>query len=961
MQQKIPEFSKTDYLSTTAPYEFLEKYKDRKFELKQILGVMSEQAKAVGVRNLSALFKAYMESASGKFIDVADRKTDFTGQEFELSCGSWTATDMGVSGVDKFGFDVTACSHPIMPVQRLVNIDTGIHKVKIAFSLGRRWNTVIEDRSTISDSRSIIGLSKYGVMVNSETAKPLVKYMADMEQLNYDTIPEVSSVGRLGWIDDYGFSPYVDGLVFDGDEQFRSRFESIRERGSYEKWMECAKAARAGATPGNIIARIVLAASFASVLVKPCNCLPFFVHLWGGTETGKAQPLDTKVITPSGYKLMGNIRVGDLVIGSDGKPHAVTGVYPQGIKKVYRIMFSDGTSTRCCKEHLWTVSTRTRREHGRGYTVMSLEEMLKKPIKGRKGYTYRIPCTEPVEYEAGVELPVNPYLLGALIGDGCLTLTKNPANGNINIYFSNTESDVVGKVNSLLIDIGCSLKRNKATQCQYTVVGDGKHLLADKIRSLGLNVKSTERFIPKEYMFTTVLSRKQLLAGLFDTDGCVHKAGGFSYSTKSEQLAYNVADLSRSLGYRATVRDGRDGEYSVRIFTDTAIYSSEKHEARYSKHAAKRNRSEDRKSLAIVDVQPEGEELCQCIMVDSAEHTYLCDDFIVTHNTVSLLLAASVWANPEIGTYIQTFNSTAVGKEMGAAFCNSMPLIIDELQLIKDKRKDFDQMIYELSEGVGKARGNKNGGLQKTTTWRNCILTTGEFPIISANSGAGAINRTIEVNCQGQHLFDDPKQTSATLYGNYGFAGKLFIYKLMEPGNMERARTLQNKWQDAIKSKDTMDKQTASAALILAADELAEEWIFRDGVRLSPSDITPYLVSKDMVNQNGRALQFLYDFVNINQVKFSQGTADYNGEIWGDMDGQYIYIIKSKFDQILNDEGYNSSAFIGWAKGKNLLSLSSDGKTTKPKRIKGNVCRCVWLRAPENWEFEEENGSELPF
>lgn len=616
MQQKIPEFSKTDYLSTTAPYEFLEQYKDRKFELKQILGVMSEQAKAVGVRNLSALFKAYMESASGKVIDVADRKTDFTGQEFELSCGSWTATDMGVYGVDKFGFDVTACYHPIMPVQRLVNIDTGIHKVKIAFSLGRRWNTVIEDRSTISDSRSVIGLAKYGVMVNSETAKPLVKYMADLEQLNYDTIPEVSSVGRLGWIDDYGFSPYVDGLVFDGEEQFRNRFESIRERGNYDKWLACARAARSGVTPGNVVARIVLAASFASALVKPCNCLPFFVHLWGGTETGK---------------------------------------------------------------------------------------------------------------------------------------------------------------------------------------------------------------------------------------------------------------------------------------------------------------------------------------------------------TVSLLLAASVWANPEIGTYIQTFNSTSVGKEMGAAFCNSMPLIIDELQLIKDKRKDFDQMIYELSEGVGKARGNKNGGLQKTTTWRNCILTTGEFPIISANSGAGAINRTIEINCQGQHLFDDPKQTSVCLYENYGFAGRRFVDKLMEPGNMERVKTLQNEWQCSIKSADTMDKQTASAALILAADELSEEWIFQDGIRLSPSDITPYLVSKDMVNQNGRALQFLYDFVNINQVKFSQGTADYNGEIWGDMDSQYIYIIKSKFDQILNDEGYNSSAFIGWAKGKNLLSLPSDGKSTKPKRIKGNVCRCVWLRAPENWEQEYENGEQLPF
>lgn len=612
--QKIPEYTKSDYLTTTAPFEFLGSIND-KFELKQILGVMSEQAKSVGVRNLTALFKAYMESATGKVVSSADNTTDFTGQELELSCGSWTATDMGVYGLDKFGFDVTACYHPIMPVQRLVNIDTGIHKVKIAFSLGKRWNTVIEDRSIISDARSAIGLSKYGVMVNSETSKHLVKYMADLEQLNYDTIPEVASVGRLGWIDDYGFSPYVDGLVFDGEEQFRNRFESIREKGSYKKWLDCVKSVRSGKTPGNTIARIVLAASFASVLVKPCNCLPFFVHLWGGSETGK---------------------------------------------------------------------------------------------------------------------------------------------------------------------------------------------------------------------------------------------------------------------------------------------------------------------------------------------------------TVSLLLAASVWANPELGTYIQTFNSTSVGKEMGAAFCNSLPLIIDELQMVKDKRKDFDQMIYELSEGVGKARGSKTGGLQKTTTWKNCIITTGEFPIISANSGAGAVNRTIEVDCHDMHLFDDPKQTSAELYENYGFAGRRFIEKLMEPDAMERIRTAQDAWQAAIKTNDTMDKQTASAALILTADELIEEWIFQDAVRLEPKDVTPYLVSKETVNQNGRALDYLYDFVNINQVKFSPDVKDYTGEIWGDMDSQYIYIIKSKFDQILSDEGYNASAFIGWARNNGTIHVDPNGKTAKVKRIKGKPCRCIWLKnAPQDGLSEKEEDDLL--
>ena len=193
----VPAFTHDDYLKTTKPFEYLYEHRENKFELKQLLGIMSDQAKNVGIKNLATLFKAYMETVSGT-VTPGFNRTDFSGQEMELDCGGWAASDTGIYGTDKMGFEVVACYHPIMPVQRLVNIDTGIHKVKLAFSLGKRWNTIIEDRSVISDSRSIIGLSKYGIMVNSETGKALVRYLADVEQMNYDLIPEVSSVVRLG-------------------------------------------------------------------------------------------------------------------------------------------------------------------------------------------------------------------------------------------------------------------------------------------------------------------------------------------------------------------------------------------------------------------------------------------------------------------------------------------------------------------------------------------------------------------------------------------------------------------------------------------------------------------------------------------------------------------------------------------------------------------------------------------
>lgn len=611
--EEIPAYTRDDYLTSTEPFEYLYAHKENKFELKQLLGRMSAQAQTVGVRNLAALFKAYLETVS-ESVAPGFNRTDFTGQALELDCGGWTATDTGIYGTDKMGFEVVACYHPIMPVQRLVNVDTREHKVMLAYRLSRRWDIVIVDRNVISDSRSIIGLSKYGIMVNSETGKALVRYLADVEQLNYDLIPEVSSVGRLGWIEEYGFSPYEEELVFDGEETYRTRFKSIQEHGSREAWLDCARAVRSGKTPGNVIARIVLAASFASVLVGPCRCLPFFVHLWGGSETGKS---------------------------------------------------------------------------------------------------------------------------------------------------------------------------------------------------------------------------------------------------------------------------------------------------------------------------------------------------------LSLVLAASVWANPEIGVYIQTFNATEVGKELGAAFCNSLPLIIDELQLVKDNRKDFDRMIYQLSEGVGRARGRKQGGLQKTPTWRNCVITTGEFPIISANSGEGAVNRTIEVDCHDTKLFDEPKKTATSLYANYGFAGREFVDHLMEDGVIERVQKLQEDLQKAIKTGDTMDKQTASAALILAADRLSEEWIFQDGVLLQPDDIRPYLVSKETVNQNARALQYLYDFININQSRFSPGADAHQGEVWGDLDDDYAYIIRSKFDQILQDEGYNASAFLGWAKNNNLILPGKDGKMTRTKRINGRVSRCIWLKMDNYLNDFEENVEEL--
>lgn len=598
-----------DFL-TPAPYEALYQFHGQPFVHETKLQELSVYAANQGFRGFKSMYKKYIESLKAQAGTVyVDNVTNFTGQPLELNAGDWDATDLGVYRRNGFA-DELACPHPIMPVERLINIDTGEEKLKLAFRKGTMWRRLIISKTILANANKVTELAGSGIAVTSQSARAFVQYISDLENLNYDTIPERKCIGRLGYIQDEGFSPFVDGLIFDGDANFKALFSTVRPHGEEQKWVDVAREVRGMSTT----ARIILAASFASVLLEPLNCLPFFVHLWGGSETGKS---------------------------------------------------------------------------------------------------------------------------------------------------------------------------------------------------------------------------------------------------------------------------------------------------------------------------------------------------------LSLVLAASVWANPEIGVYIQTFNATEVGKELGAAFCNSLPLIIDELQLVKDNRKDFDRMIYQLSEGVGRARGRKQGGLQKTPTWRNCVITTGEFPIISANSGEGAVNRTIEVDCHDTKLFDEPKKTATSLYANYGFAGREFVDHLMEDGVIERVQKLQEDLQKAIKTGDTMDKQTASAALILAADRLSEEWIFQDGVLLQPDDIRPYLVSKETVNQNARALQYLYDFININQSRFSPGADAHQGEVWGDLDDDYAYIIRSKFDQILQDEGYNASAFLGWAKNNNLILPGKDGKMTRTKRINGRVSRCIWLKMDNYLNDFEENVEEL--
>ncbi len=607
----IPEWTAEQFRSTTEPFEWLYQYKDNKFFLAQSREQIKIMAGAVGVKNFVSLWNAYCEMMASKQGISLNNVTQFDGQEIELASGSYFCDDKGITAIDKMGYEVQVCNHPILPIMRLINVDTGEEKTEIAYKRGRIWRTMIVEKNTLSSSQKIVELSKFGVSVNSENSRELVKYFTELSDINYDAIPELNSVGRLGWIGD-DFSPYVEDLRFDGDLCFKHMFDSVKPHGSAEEWLKAVRDIRAN----GIIGRIMLSASFASALIEHCNALPFFVHLWGGTESGK---------------------------------------------------------------------------------------------------------------------------------------------------------------------------------------------------------------------------------------------------------------------------------------------------------------------------------------------------------TVALMVAASIWANPAAGEYIHTFNATSVGQELTAGFVNSMPLILDELQVIKE-RKDFDNIIYMLSEGVGRSRGAKTGGLQQLKTWRNCIITSGEMPISNQNSGGGAVNRIIEVDCKDEKIFDNPIKLVDDIREHYGHGGRMFIDYLRKDDNMKAAIKLQKDYYSQLSSGLSTEKQALAASLILAADTLIEQWIFKDGQKITISEIEQFLTTKDQVSINERIYEWIFDFIAANPNKFANNIiAEVIGECWGLQDDDFIYINSSIFDRILKDSGQNPVAFLSWAKRKGHIECE-EGRNTKRKIIlsgSGTV-RCVWLKLnkeeiPENESLFEDD------
>lgn len=263
------------------------------------------------VNEFNNLFKQYQMDYIQR-MKQSGNKTAFTDQPMEIACGEWKADDLGVRTVryDKNmqPIQILACSHPVMPVEILKNVDTSEERITLAYYKSAVWQRITVDRSVCANTNKIIDvLSQYGIEVTSDNAKNMVRYISDCVGMNPVALNPKKSINRLGWAGGE-FMPYADDIVYDGDSNYSSIFNNVHPEGDYGEWKDYC-----GNLRKNKIVRFAFGASLGSVLIEPLNLLSFVFHLWGG-ESGSGKT----VAIMAAMSIWGNPRIGALVKTLDG-------------------------------------------------------------------------------------------------------------------------------------------------------------------------------------------------------------------------------------------------------------------------------------------------------------------------------------------------------------------------------------------------------------------------------------------------------------------------------------------------------------------------------------------------------------------------------------------------------------------------------------------------------------------
>lgn len=585
------------------------------------LAQIRERAKKVGlsVRSFNEMLKLYQSKYTQTVKQQGSKLINFTDAPLEnLKCGEWICEDAGVYRWVTNNYTpvkVIACPHPIMPIERLINVDTNIEKVKLAFFKDNKWQNVVVEKNTIAGKSKIIQLANTGIEVNENNAKELITFLADVINLNTQEIPANKGITHLGWINNE-FVPYTKEFKYDGEESFKNIYKNVTAKGNYKTWKdEIGKIRKKSKTM-----HFIIASSFASPLIELVQINPFIVHTWGKSSTGK---------------------------------------------------------------------------------------------------------------------------------------------------------------------------------------------------------------------------------------------------------------------------------------------------------------------------------------------------------TVALMVAMSIWGNPKVGQLVNNLNSTNVGFERLSSFLKNIPFAGDELQSIKNRFTDFNELIYRLTQGEGKTRGTINGGVEEKLKWNCAFLTTGEEPITSDFSKEGVKNRVIEIE-ENNKLIENGNKVVNIITQNYGHAGKEFIQKLPD---IDTLKQMHSEIVNKIKN-DNSEKQTNAIATILLADQLISKEIFQDKP-LDIEDIKEYF-SED-TDEADRIYNSIIDWFYQNINKFYFDTLITNGEVWGKYEktGEEItaiYIIPKILKDFLSNNNISFNGIKSKLFDKNYIEKNSNGEYTTPTRVNNALCRCIKIIVkPElsDLQFEQvykqQAMEDLPF
>lgn len=578
----------------------------------RMLAKLETRAKKLKIlQNFKRLYKAIQAEIIQQQKQLNSYVTEFTRAPIKLKCKNYICNDLGVvksefNQVLMTSVDTVVCTHPILPVERLINVDTNTEKVKLAFYKDKKWQTVIAEKNTLASKNKILQLANTGIEVNENNAKELIIYISDLLTINTETIPCNKAITHLGWTENE-FIPYTQDYKFDGDRSFESIFKDIKEKGDYEIWRETVKKLRQKSETLHFI----VASSFASVLIEILHINPFIVHLWGKSGTGK---------------------------------------------------------------------------------------------------------------------------------------------------------------------------------------------------------------------------------------------------------------------------------------------------------------------------------------------------------TVALIIAMSVWGNSKVGQLVKNLNSTNVGLERLSAFLNNIPFAGDELQAIKNKYIDFNELIYKLTQGEGKSRGTVDGGIAEQLKWNCAFLTTGEEPITSEYSKEGVKNRVIEIE-ENNKIVENGKEVVNILVNNYGFAGKDFINNLPSVEELQKRHTeIFNKLNEKYSSTG---KQTNAISTVLLADELVSKNIFFDNP-LTIEQAEKYF-TKD-IDEAERIYNLIVDWLFANINKF-EGYS--NTETWGkyiatgeenERNIQYFYINNKTLKDFLKSNNISFDGIKSKLLDKGILERNSQGRFTHYTSINGKMQNLIKFNL-----LKENTIEELPF